>query len=822
MNHPHSPPLPNLHSLSISPPPGSYPNNNYRYNGVFGPPVGMGAPQPTGSPDWSSGNKRSSRSGLPSNWYDPNAPREQFDYRHDAPSPPSTLSPPSSVPTTASSNHHQAAAAFQYQPQPQQGYTDTFAMNMGMGMGTPSPPPMGYAPLGFAGGFGMRNQGGGGMGQQQQQPQQSGQSQDARRSMQGVPGGQQTQQNGWRNGYSMPSMPMSDDDVIPTAIVIKNIPFAVTRETLLAVMESLGAPLPYAFNYHHDNGVFRGLAFANFRAPEEAASVVAALNGYDVQGRKLRVEYKKVLQPGEKDKIEREKALKRMRSLQFDRKEMPPPLTLPTNRMPPPPPPPHSASAASATSGYDQSPPQSASAASTNSNSDSLPATLDMNNPMALDIYSRVLVFKEDRMRDELAFSRNLTPTERRIVHLVAQKLGLTSITRGEDESKTVVVTREPQRPALLTSTSATAAGSGSTPAAYLSPYGASPNPNPNQPTTTMDLSPNLRYKKSMPDLRGFGGPVVARDPARSLTPQRSSGNMRAEMGRDYASMGAAHGRRMNGGGQLQQQQQQQQGGGSAGLGYGGNGGNGGGFNGFFGSSIDIPPVPPLPSGLGLHSKGLSMGSISPNPAAGAPNGSGSLSAHPHPHQAHHHHPHSSHSHSNSNSQANGSLGVNVHVHSNGRVSPEDLVSPIQPLPQSRSQASSFTSSSLPSSSALPPPQPLAPQQQQQQQGSAANQTQPLRNPRGPAGESRGFGGSLWPGASRSMMGLNSGLASGGGTSPGGGHGAVGTAGTAGTAGSTAGSTSSGGAGREDEGVAGGSADAQTQETMRTRESLEI
>jgi RNA recognition motif-containing protein len=84
----------------------------------------------------------------------------------------------------------------------------------------------------------------------------------------------------------------------------------------------LQAPLPYAFNYHHDNGVFRGLAFANFRHPHEADAVVVALNGYDISGRKLRVEYKKVLQAGEKERIEREKAIKRMRSMQFDRGQL--------------------------------------------------------------------------------------------------------------------------------------------------------------------------------------------------------------------------------------------------------------------------------------------------------------------------------------------------------------------------------------------------------------------------------------------------------------------------------------------------------------------
>ncbi|ODN76257.1 hypothetical protein L202_06186 [Cryptococcus amylolentus CBS 6039] len=689
----HSPPLPNLHALSIDTPhgPGGYnhpPQNNYRYNGVFGPPAGM--PQPAGSPDWSSGGKRSSRSGLPTNWYDPN------EYRPA--SPPATLSPPSSVPTTASSNHHQASA-YPYHPQPS--YPDgSFGMPLGM-VDTPSPPPMGYPPMGFNGGYPV----------------------DQRRAQQQQAQGQA---NGWRNGYAMPAIPHQDDDVIPTAIVIKNIPFAVTRETLLGVMESLGAPLPYAFNYHHDNGVFRGLAFANFRAPEEAASVVAALNGYDVQGRKLRVEYKKVLQPGEKDKIEREKALKRMRSLQFDREKMPPPLNLPIRHQQVPPIP------------YDQSPPHSASAASTSS-ADNLPP-LDMNDPATLDIYSRVLVFKEDRMRDELAFSKNLTPQERRIVHSVAQRLGLSSRTRGEDD-QTVVVSREPQpRPQLHSSTS-------------LQNNYYDPSPQSSAP----EVSPNLRYKKSMPDLRGFNGPVVSRDPSRSLTPQRSSGNFR-ETGREYASMGAVGGRQAS-----RQQPSNPQ--------------YGGAFNGLFGNPIDIPPVPPLPSGMvGMHNKGHSVSSIS------------GVSGQPY------------HSHSHSFSQQS-NQAFSSH-HSNGRASPEDLLSPI-------------SSSSLSHAQSLP---------------NNNNATQPLRNPRGPAGESRGFSQTLRPVASRGMMGPphlphSSGSAGSSSNSASASAAGAGLSSSlprdlgreaAGTIGEGPGSVSSG---RDSGSVKSGSGD---EGIMRTRESLEI
>lgn len=61
-------------------------------------------------------------------------------------------------------------------------------------------------------------------------------------------------------------------------------------------------PQPYAFNYHFDNGIFRGLAFANYRNREETEIVVQTLNGLELAGRKLRVEYKKVL-PGQENQV---------------------------------------------------------------------------------------------------------------------------------------------------------------------------------------------------------------------------------------------------------------------------------------------------------------------------------------------------------------------------------------------------------------------------------------------------------------------------------------------------------------------------------------
>lgn len=45
-------------------------------------------------------------------------------------------------------------------------------------------------------------------------------------------------------------------------------------------------------------------------------------------------------------------------------------------------------------------------------------------------------------MRDELAFSRTLSPKQRRVVHLVAQKLGVYHYSVGEGEERYAVVTR--------------------------------------------------------------------------------------------------------------------------------------------------------------------------------------------------------------------------------------------------------------------------------------------------------------------------------------------------------------------------------------------
>lgn len=130
----------------------------------------------------------------------------------------------------------------------------------------------------------------------------------------GYPNGQQIQHPQHGQPQQRPELSPTDgegDELIPTAIVIKNIPFAVKKEQLQNLMQDIGLPVPYAFNYHFDNGVFRGLAFANFQNPEDTKVVIDNMNHMELQGRKLRVEYKKMLPLQERERIEREKRERR-------------------------------------------------------------------------------------------------------------------------------------------------------------------------------------------------------------------------------------------------------------------------------------------------------------------------------------------------------------------------------------------------------------------------------------------------------------------------------------------------------------------------------
>ncbi|OJJ43991.1 hypothetical protein ASPZODRAFT_135419 [Penicilliopsis zonata CBS 506.65] len=212
----------------------------------------------------------------------------------------------------------------------------------------------------------------------------------------------------------------ADDELIPTAIVIKNIPFAVKKEQLVQLMTELNLPLPYAFNYHFDNGVFRGLAFANFTSAEETATVIDVLNHFELQGRKLRVEYKKMLPLQERERIEREK---RERRGQLEEQHRP----MATSQLQ------TQNSMSSLTSHIPATSPSPVSQRGQK-------LEVDLNDTTTLSFYSQLLLFKEDPSRETLIFASTLSPVQRRTVHTLAHNMGLGHASRGTGEQRQVHV----------------------------------------------------------------------------------------------------------------------------------------------------------------------------------------------------------------------------------------------------------------------------------------------------------------------------------------------------------------------------------------------
>ncbi|KAK9447177.1 uncharacterized protein V1518DRAFT_429163 [Limtongia smithiae] len=200
----------------------------------------------------------------------------------------------------------------------------------------------------------------------------------------------------------------ANDDHIPNAIVIKNIPFSVQVEHMNTLMSDLGLELPYAFNFHYDNGVFRGLAFANFRNTTDTAKAIAVLNGYEFGGRKLRAEYKKMLPKEERDRQEQQK---RMRRGQMEDQQ---PQQL------------HQLRHQSSLSSFSLSSAQ----AVVSAQKDKL--NVNMNDPLVRSIYDRILFFSErDDPLEELSFDTT-QQSHRRAVHYIANFFKHVAVADGE------------------------------------------------------------------------------------------------------------------------------------------------------------------------------------------------------------------------------------------------------------------------------------------------------------------------------------------------------------------------------------------------------
>ncbi|KAK5992050.1 RNA-binding post-transcriptional regulator cip2 [Cladobotryum mycophilum] len=209
------------------------------------------------------------------------------------------------------------------------------------------------------------------------------------------------------------------DQLIPTAIVIKNIPFAVRKETLASIMLDMHLPQPYAFNYHFDNGVFRGLAFANFQSAEDTRIVIDAMNGMDVHGRKLRVEYKKMLPEAERERIEREK---RERRGQLEEQHRAPML--------------HQQASLQSLNGIANAQPRNPAAHL---------GDVDLNDAQTLEFYTELVMFRRDDNREILVFPPGISPEHRRSIHILAHHMGLEHQSIGEADSRQLTVLKRTQ-----------------------------------------------------------------------------------------------------------------------------------------------------------------------------------------------------------------------------------------------------------------------------------------------------------------------------------------------------------------------------------------
>ncbi|KAH8820685.1 putative RNA-binding post-transcriptional regulator cip2 [Xylogone sp. PMI_703] len=245
------------------------------------------------------------------------------------------------------------------------------------------------------------------------------------------------------------SPPPGEEELIPTAIVIKNIPFAVKKEQLVALMTEMNLPLPYAFNYHFDNGVFRGLAFANFTTAEETSQVIEAMNHMDLQGRKLRVEYKKMLPAAERDRIERDKR-ERRGQLQEQHQPMQPGSLH------------NQASLSSINSGIPATSPSPVSMRTDMKLSEfcynqsdfvSSIAGIDLNDPTTLGFYTELLLFKGDANREILIFPSTITPMERRTIHTLAHNMGLDHRSEGTGDMRQIQILKRPANKGSNTTT---------------------------------------------------------------------------------------------------------------------------------------------------------------------------------------------------------------------------------------------------------------------------------------------------------------------------------------------------------------------------------
>jgi cleavage stimulation factor subunit 2 len=82
----------------------------------------------------------------------------------------------------------------------------------------------------------------------------------------------------------------------PKSVFVGNIPFSLSEEQIIQILSNAGQVIRFRLISNPETGKPRGYGFADFNDADAAASAVRNLNGYEIQGRKIRVDW-----PTEKD-----------------------------------------------------------------------------------------------------------------------------------------------------------------------------------------------------------------------------------------------------------------------------------------------------------------------------------------------------------------------------------------------------------------------------------------------------------------------------------------------------------------------------------------
>jgi len=77
------------------------------------------------------------------------------------------------------------------------------------------------------------------------------------------------------------------------------------------------------------------------------------------------------------------------------------------------------------------------------------PDQLDLNDPETLKFYDQVIIFRDDKSREELVFPKSLSSAHRRTLLLIAQKLQLYHYNEGEGEDRILKIVRKPASAAI-------------------------------------------------------------------------------------------------------------------------------------------------------------------------------------------------------------------------------------------------------------------------------------------------------------------------------------------------------------------------------------